>query len=97
MEVYTIDDDGYITDIKDVGTDCEIAENDFIGEPPFKLNHHYETGLKRPLTTENIVEKEIQEISSWLEVRKNIPDSAMTPEQVVERNDKYTRLLELLG
>lgn len=45
----------------------------------------------------NTKEQEIQELNTWLDDRKNIPDSAMTPEQVVERNDKYARLLELLG
>lgn len=58
MEVYTTDNDGYITDTKDVGDDCEISENDFIGEAPFKINHHHETGLKRPLTQEQIYEQE---------------------------------------
>jgi len=40
--------------------------------------------------------EELSNLQHWIDIRKNIPDSAMSSEQITERNDKYDRLLELL-
>lgn len=89
MKVYSIDKNGYINSIKDVGVKYKLQENDIQGEPLFGINHHYETGELKPKTQEELKNDEIAELNNWLDLRRNIdhPDKAT----------KQARLLELLG
>ncbi len=87
--VYTIDKDGYITSVSELGEKYILGHSDIEGKPNFEINHHHETGLERPLTKEQLNQQEIQELNNWLDLRRNIdhPDKAT----------KQARLLELLG
>jgi len=89
MNIYTLDNEGYIVSIKSVGKNYIMNSNDFEGEAPFKNNCHYITGLEKPKTQEQLNQEEINELNEWLDLRRNIehPDKA----------SKQARLLELLG
>ena len=87
-QIYSIDSDGYINEIKTLLDHYVLNENDFIGGAPFPKNHHYVTGLEKPKTQEQLNANEIQELNQWLDLRRNVE----TPEKAV----KQARLLELL-
>ena len=80
MYIYTIDKDGYITGKKDVGIDCLLSEFDIKGETPYKINHHYQTGIKRPLSQEEINQQRIEELKTIISDKK-ILDMDCTTEQ----------------
>ncbi len=88
MKVYTTDKDGYIIGIKNVGDKYTLTSNDFNGDAPHPLNHHYKTGIERPLTQEQKDQQEIQELNAWLDLRRNIEHP--------EKAEKQARLTELL-
>lgn len=89
MKVYTLDKDGYIVSKGDFGKDYILGNNDIEGEAPYPNNHHYLTGLERPLTQEQLNQQEINELNNWLDLRRNIEHP--------EKAAKQARLLELLG
>jgi len=74
MKLYTIDTDGYITDIKDVGKKCFVGEKDFIGDAPFKINHHHVTGLERPKTQEQINSERTEELKTIIRNKQLLGD-----------------------
>ena len=41
MKIYTIDNDGFIVEVKNVGDKYIKNPNDFEGEAPFAINHHH--------------------------------------------------------
>ena len=89
MKVYSIDSDGYITDIKNVGANCEIKGGDFKREPPFANNHHNITGLERPKSQEQINSERISEL------RQLIPDMQLLGDDVTELQAEFRTLLGL--
>lgn len=89
MNIYTIDNDGYIIGIKTVGENYILNNNDIIGIPKYGIYEHYQTGLKKPKSAEQIKEEEIAELNNWLDLRRNIEHP--------DKETKKTRLLELLG
>jgi len=70
MKIYTIDNDGYITGIKDVGKKYIMNPNDFEGEAPHPINHHHETGLEKPKSQEQIDQERIAELKETIATNK---------------------------
>lgn len=80
MKVYTIDNDGYIVGIKDVGENCNLGQNDFKGEPKFKMGQHYLTGDDRPIPQEAIIAKEVEKLKEII-INKQIAGMPVEAEQ----------------
>ena len=89
MEVYTIDNNGYIVAIKRVGNKYILQDNDIQGVPEYNLGQHHETGLEMPKTQAQLDAEEINELNNWLDLRRNIDHP--------DKSAKQARLLELLG
>lgn len=87
MKVYTIDNNGFIIGIKDVGKQYIMNPNDIKGEPTFKINHHYETGIKRPKTQEQLDNERI------LVLRQLISDKKLLDEPCTEEQAELKTLL----
>jgi hypothetical protein len=78
MKIYTIDNDGFIVGIKDVGNKYIMNPNDFEGEAPFPNNHHHLTGLERPKTQEQINAERITELKELITNKQLLGDSCST-------------------
>lgn len=71
-DVYRIDLNGYIVSIKKVNNKYILKENEFEGIPNFNLNYHFETGLEKPLTQEQLNKKEIIQLKEEIYNKKII-------------------------
>ena len=88
MNIYTIDENGYITETKRVGGKYIKQELDIEGIPNYKVGYHHETGEKKPLTQIQIDNQRIIELKELIS-NKKLLDMDSTTEQV--------ELKELLG
>ena len=88
MKVYTIDTQGYIVGIKTVGKNYVLGNDDIEGIPLYDINYHYETGIKKPLTQEQIDVGRTSELKELIS-NKKLLDMDCTKEQ--------TELKGLLG
>jgi len=96
MKIYTIDNDGYISGIKNVGDKYIMNPNDIEGEAPFFINHHHKTGLERPLTQEQFNQQRIQELKTTIPDREMIKD-ILTQEELTQLTTDKMELKTLLG
>ena len=78
MKIYTIDKDGFIVGNKDVGNKYIMNPNDFEGEAPFAINHHFETGLERPKSQERIDSERIEELKELIANKQLLGDPCTT-------------------
>jgi hypothetical protein len=88
MKIYTIDNNGYITGVKDVLQHYIINPNDIEGVPQFEVGFHCETGLPRPKTEEQLKVEKIVELKQIID-NKNYLGDDVTAERA--------ELRELLG
>ena len=96
MNIYTLDKDGYIVGIKNVGSKYIKGPNDIEGEALFPINHHHETGLERPLTQEQLNQNRIQELKTTIPEREMLKD-ILTQEELTQLTDDKIELKTLLG
>lgn len=80
MEVYTIDNDGYIVGIKTVKNGYKLESNDILGLAPFEINFHHETGLEKPKSQLEIDAERIEELKELIS-NKKLLDMVCTEEQ----------------
>jgi len=74
MKIYSIDENGFINEVKDVKSNYLIRENDFKGEPPHPTNHHHETGERKPLTQEQLQTNRMLELEKLIDRGQKVGD-----------------------
>lgn len=88
MNIFSIDSEGYITEIKTVLKHYVMNDNDVEGIPQFKVGQHYQTGLDKPKTQEQLNNERINELKTI------IPEKQLCALDVTE---EQTELKTLLG
>jgi len=89
MKIYTIDKDGYIVGISNLGKNYVKGSYDFEGEAPFAINHHHVTGIERPKSQEQINAERLPVL------RQLISDKQLLGDDCIDEQDELRNLLGL--
>ena len=89
MEIYSIDENGYITEKKSVGNKYVLGENDKMKSISHKVGCHHITGNTKPKSDEEINK------AKTIELRQLITDKKLLDEPCTAEQAELKQLLGL--